>query len=443
MSSGLFDSAMFQNSYGTKEMREIFNDEARVQAWLDVEAALARAQKKLNIISEITSDEINKKADVKIIDFDKMKEDYEKTGHPIIPLVRLLKQACDGNHGEYVHWGATTQDIMDTGCILQVKKGLGLIKKRLEELEKLCTNLAKEHKDSIQAGRTHGQHAVPITFGYKAAVWVNEIRRHLERLEQYKTRLLVIEFSGAAGTLATIDVEKGFRLQQYLAEELGLSVPTISWHSSRDCLIEIITLLSLISGTVAKIANELVVLNRTEIEEVEQNQTGRIGSSTMPQKRNPMQFEHIVVLYRFIKGNANIMQELALNEHERDWRTWGAEMKAIEESFLLSDCLLVSANDEISKLKVNTIRMKSNLNITHGLIMTERVMMFLAEKIGRQTAHDILHEAARKAFLERIELKEILKSNEKIMQYLSEQEINSLLEPDTYTGLAKKYIEKL
>jgi 3-carboxy-cis,cis-muconate cycloisomerase len=358
-------------------------------------------------------------------------------------LVRLLKQTCNENYGEYVHWGATTQDIMDTGTILQVKKGLNIIEKRLKELEQICIKLAREHKESIQAGRTHGQHAVPITFGFKVAVWVREIQRHLERLEQCKHRLLVIEFSGAAGTLATIDVEKGFELQKQLAKELELMVPIISWHSSRDNLIEIIGLFSLIAGTVAKIANEIIILNRTEVEEVEQDQEGRIGSSTMPQKRNPMQFEHMVVLFRFIKGNANTMQELAAGEHERDWRTWGAEMKVIEESFLLSDCLLVNANYEIMKLKVNTKRMKSNLELTHGLIMTERVMMFLADKIGRQTAHDILHEVAMKAFEQGIELREVLKSDEKIMQILSEKEIDSLLEPDTYTGLSRKYVEQL
>lgn len=443
IASSLFDSKIFKNSYSTEEMREIFNDESRVQAWLDVEAALARAQKKLNIISKEASEEINSKAKIENIDFGKMREAYEITGHPIVPLVNLLKQACSGNYGEYVHWGATTQDIMDTGSILQIRRGIEVIEKRLKELEKICTKLAKKYKDSIQAGRTHGQHAVPITFGYKVAVWVREIRRHIERLGQCKSRLYIVEFSGAAGTLATINIEQGFLLQKYIADELDLMTPSISWHSSRDNLIEMINVLSLISGTIAKIANEIVTLNRTEIGEVEQNQEGRIGSSTMPQKRNPMQFEHIVVLYRFIKGNANIMQELAIGEHERDWRTWGAEMKIIEESFLIFDCLLASANYEMKKLKINTKRMKQNLGMTNGLIMTERVMMFLAEKIGRQTAHDILHEAARKAFEKGLALKEVLKSDNKIMKILSEDEIDSLLETDTYTGLARKYVEEL
>ncbi len=443
MASSLIDSVVFKNSYSTKEMRKIFNDKARIQAWLDVEAALAKAESKLNIISKEASEEISRKAKAEYIDFDKMREGYELTGHPIVPMVNLLKQACSGDHGEYVHWGATTQDIMDTGMIIQIKDAIILIEERLKTLEQILVKLAKKYRNTIQAGRTHGQHAIPITFGYKVAVWVREVQRHVKRLEECKSRVLVIEFSGAAGTLASIDTEKGFTLQQYIAEELGLMVPTITWHSSRDGLIEIINILSLIAGTGAKIANEVIALNRTEIGEVEQSQDGRVGSSTMPQKRNPMQFEHMVVLYRLIKGNACTMQELATGEHERDWRTWGAEMKIVEETFLLSDCLLVNINDEINKLKVNVKKMKLNLNLTHGLIMTERIMMFLAEKIGRQNAHSILHDAAREAFEQEVELKEILKTDHRIKNIISETEIETLLDPETYTGLAKKYVDQL
>jgi len=443
MSTSLIDSFVFKNSYGTKEMRQIFNDKSRIQAWLDVEAALAKAQAKLNIIPKDAANEIDAKAKAENIDFDKMKDIYEKTGHPIVPLVNLFKKACIKNYGEYIHWGATTQDIMDTGNILQIKKGITVLKNNLEELNKICLRLAQEHKNTLQAGRTHGQHAVPITFGYKVAVWVEEIKRHLVRIKQCKLRLLVLEFSGAAGTLATIDVDKGFELQEILSKELGLNISSVPWHSSRDNLAEILSIIAMIAATIAKIANEIIVLQSTEISELEQDQEGRIGSSTMPHKRNPMQFEHVVALYRYVKANANTMIELMVGEHERDWRTWGAEMKIIEESFVMTGAAMQILKDELRRLKVNKERMKENLKILKGLMMSERVMMRLAQSVGRQTAHAIIHEDAMKSFELNKEFGNVLKTDPKVTVVLSDEEIDSLLDPSTYVGLAAKYVDRV
>lgn len=443
MTISLIDSYIFRNSYGTKEMREVFNDRARIQAWLDVEASLARAQAKLNIIPKDAAKEINTKAKAENIEIEKMKTIYEKTGHPIVPLVNLLKEACIKNYGEYVHWGATTQDIMDTGNILQVKKAIKVMKKQLEELKGICLNLSQIHKNTLQAGRTHGQQAVPITFGYKVAVWVEEIKRHLVRIKQCQPRLLVLEFSGAAGTLATIDVDKGFKLQEILSKELGLNIPPVPWHSSRDNLAEILSILAMIAATMAKIANEVIVLQSTEIAEVEQGQEGRIGSSTMPHKRNPMQFEHVVVLSKFVRANANIMIEAMIGEHERDWSSWGAEMKIVEESFILTGALLQILNSELSKIKINKEKMKSNLALLKGLIMSERVMMQLAKSVGRQTAHTIIHDDAMEAFELKKEFGEILKTDSRIKDFLSEEEIDSLMDPATYIGLAPRYVDRV
>ena len=443
MNSSLIGSAIFKNAYSTEKMRKCFNDSSRIQSWLDVEAALARAQEKLGIIPAEAAQEINDKAHWENLDFKEMQEIYEKSGHPIMPMIYSLKKACEDSWGEYVHWGATTQDIMDTGCILQIRSALAIIEGDMKKLRKICINLATKHKDTLQAGRIHGQQAVPITFGYKVAIWAEEIKRHLKRLEQCKPRLFILEFAGAAGTLATIDQKKAFALQEALAKELSLKVPSLPWHVSRDHLVELCSILAYISGTCAKIANEIVALQQTEIAELEQAQIGRIGSSTMPHKRNPMQFEHVVVLDRFIRNNANAMLENLLGEHERDWRTWGSEMKIIEESFLIISALLEIMVIELNRLIINKTNMQRNLNILNGLMMLERVMMKLAEKLGRQTAHDLLHTNAMRAFEENKSFAQILKEDHRVKKVLTEREIDDLMDTSTYIGLAPKYVEEL
>ncbi|MFO8240248.1 MAG: lyase family protein [Dissulfuribacterales bacterium] len=260
---------------------------------------------------------------------------------------------------------------------------------------------------------------------------------------QCKPRLLVLELAGATGTLATIDQKKAFTLQELLAKELSLTLPNLPWHVSRDHLVELTSILAYICGTCSKIANEIITLQRTEIAELEQEQEGRIGSSTMPHKRNPMQFEHIVVLNRFVRNNANAMLENLMGEHERDWRTWGSEMKLIEESFIHSSALLEIMLVEIKNLVVNENKMKENLDILKGLMMSERVMMKLAEKLGRQTAHNILHDTAKDAFEQNLQFNEVLKKNSHVSKVLSAKEIDSLMDPMTYVGLAPKYIERL
>lgn len=439
----MIDSCIFQDSFSSKRMREIFNDTAKIQSWLDVEAALARSQARLGIIPEEAAKEITKKAKAENIDMVELRQIYSVTGHPIMPLINTFKSVCDDHHGEYIHWGATTQDIMDTGCVLQIKQALEVIEKGLIDTENICINLAKNHKMTPQAGRTHGQHAVPITFGYKVSVWIEEIRRHLARIKQCRPRVLVVEFSGAAGTLATIEVDKGFRLQCELAKELNLGVPTISWHSARDGFAEVLSLLALAMGTLAKIANEIVLLQRTEIAELEQDATGRIGSSTMPHKRNPMQFEQVIALSRMVISNANTMLGCMMGENERDWATWGTEMKIIEESFLMADAVIEILNYELRRVKVRKENMRENLDILKGLMLSERVMMKLAEKVGRQTAHDIIHEASMKAFESDLDFSSVLKSDSRVKEVLNEEEIDALMDPTTYLGLAPLYVERV
>jgi len=443
MNSSLIDSSIFRNAYSTEKMREIFNDAQRIQAWLDVESALARSQAILGIIPEDAAREITEKAKWEKLDFCKMKEIYERSGHPIMPLINALKDVCKRPWGEYVHWGATTQDIMDTGCILQIRNALFIIEEYLNDLKDVLQDLAIKYKNTVQAGRTHGQQAIPITFGYKVAIWAEEIGRHIDRLNECKKRLLILEFAGATGTLATIEQKKAFDLQETLAKELSLILPSLPWHSSRDHLVELTSILAYICGTCAKISNEIITLQRTEIAEVEQAQEGRIGSSTMPHKRNPMQFEHVVVLNRFVKNNASAMLENLIGDHERDWRSWGSEMKLIEESFLHCAALLEIMLTEMKQLIINKEKMHDNLYVLKGLMMSERIMMKLAEKVGRQTAHDILHHTAKEAFEKNLEFNEVLKKDPKVSEVLSSEEIDLLMDPTTYVGLAPMYVDRL
>ena len=276
------DSRLFRDQFSTPEMRAIWDDEVTVQKWLDVEAALALAEADLGLIPEQAAQRIAAAAQVDNLDLEALKREMDVTSHPIVPLVRALSACCEGDTGQYVHWGATTQDIIDTGFVLQMRDAWFLITRRLQALQAQCEALAREHRDTPMAGRTHGQQALPITFGYKCAVWVAELRRHLERMAQCAPRLLVGQFSGAAGTLAALGAH-GLRVQEGLVARLELGQPEITWHTARDAFAEAICLLGLAAGTAGKIAHEVYTLQRTELAEVEEpHPAGKVGSSTMP-----------------------------------------------------------------------------------------------------------------------------------------------------------------
>jgi len=443
MSVHMIDSALFKDLFGTEEMREIFSDENLLQKWLDVEAALARVEARLGIIPEEAAEEISRKALVKYLDIGKIKEQIDITGHPIVPVIRALQAACTGDAGEYIHWGATTQDIMDTGVVLQLKEAYNLILRDLGEIEEILINLAERYKSTPMVGRTHGQHALPITFGYKVAVWIGEVHRHIQRLEECKKRLLVGQFAGATGTLASLG-EIGLEVQELLMEELGLGVPDIAWHASRDRFAEFISILSMISSTLAKIANEIAILQKTEIDELEEPfRPGKVGSSTMPHKRNPMICEGIVALSKIIRSDLLLAHEGMIQEQERDMRPWQAEWEYVPEVCVLAGAILHQSKYVLGNLVVKPKNMRRNLNFTNGLIMSEAVMLELAKKIGRQAAHELIYELAMRAFEQNISFKECLLNSPDVMEHLSEEKINSLLNPESYIGLSIEFVDRV
>jgi adenylosuccinate lyase len=443
MPTHIIDSVFLKDLYGTAEMRAVFDDLSLLQKWLDTEAALARAEADLGLIPGYAAEEIARRARAEELDVTRIKQGVDQTVHPIVPVIRVLADACDGDAGEYIHWGATTQDIMDTANVLQVRDALAIFEKRAAELEKVLTKLALQYRDTAMAGRTHGQHALPITFGFKVAVWLAEYQRHAERLKQCKPRVLVGQFAGAVGTLASV-AERGFEIQERMMHHLGLGVPRISWHTARDGMTEFVLIAGMLAATAGKIAHEVISLQATEISEVEEPfNMGKVGSSTMPHKRNPMLCEAIFALARLVANQTPSALDAMMQEHERDWARQHMEWAVIPEVCVLTDGALSLTIRVLEGLHVNPERMKQNLDELDGLMLSEAVMLALADKVGRQTAHDIVYECSMRAFEQGRPFRETLAENDTVQQHLSAQDVDALLDARRYTGLSAEFVDRV
>ena len=396
------NSKIWGEMFGTNEMRDIFSDETTVQLYLDVEAALARAQSKLGIIPKKAGEKISHAANIKFIDWDTLKKRTEIVGYPILPIVEQLSKNVDDEYGQYCHWGATTQDIMDTADVLQMKKGLNLLSTDLNAISNALSKIVKKYIKTPMAGRTHLQHALPIPFGYKAATWLSGIDRHIQRLEEIKIRLFYISFFGAAGTLASIGESDGLKTQIQLAKELNLKVPDVSWHSIRDNFCETTGWLALVGSSLGKIAYDIMLMMQTETQEVsEPFLHGRGSSSTMPQKRNPISSEVILACSKILREYHSSMLDAMVLDHERATGQWHVEWNSIPNAFIIASASLNSAKFLLEGLEVSPERMKENMDKTKGLIVAESVMMSLAPHIGRQVAHDLVYDCCRKSLKEK------------------------------------------
>jgi 3-carboxy-cis,cis-muconate cycloisomerase len=443
MPSTMIDSPFLGDLYGTPEMRKVFSDQNLLQCWLDVEVALAQAEAELGIIPAEAASEITLKSRASNLNPESIKALVDQTIHPIVPLIRTLQGICEGDAGQYLHWGATTQDIMDTAVVLQLKLAIKIFELRLAALDETITNLAQSHRGTIMAGRTHGQQAAPITFGYKAAVWLSEIRRHAERLEQLKPRLLVGQFGGAVGTLASIQQE-GLQIQARMMEKLGLGCPIITWHTCRDGFAEFASLTGMMAATMGKIANEIINLQRTEVAEVEEDFTpGKVGSSTMPHKRNPMLCEAILALSRLVIHQMPLALDAMIQEHERDWTCDHIEWAYLGEICIYTDGALLLTQGVLAGLRIHPERMQENLGALGGLMMSENVMLALASRIGRQHAHEVIYRCAQVVYQEGIPFKEALLANPQISRLFSSEEIEQLLNPHNYIGLSEQFVNRV
>jgi len=443
MSAYVIDSELFRDQFSTPEMREIFSDRRTVQAWLDVEVALAEAEAELGIIPDAAAEAIKDVGDAEMYDLAEMKLEMDRTSHPIVPLVRAIGAKCDGDYGEYVHWGATTQDITDTGIMLQIRDAEAVITSRLEALADALLDHVVTHAATAMPGRTHGQHAQPITFGYKAAVWLDEVRRHQTRMDEMRPRLLVGQFGGAVGTLAALG-DQGLAVREKLMQKLELGEPQITWHTARDRVAELISNMAMIAGTCGKIAHEVYVMQKTEVQEVEEPfPDGKVGSSTMPHKRNPAICEGIIALSRTVRSSLPLAFETLVAEHERDKVGLQTEREFIARTIAQTDAALAKTVVVVEGLDVRSENMRKNLDITKGLTLSEAVMMALGDKLGRQQAHEILYRSCMIAFKEDTTMRDALMHSLEVREILSEEEIDALLDPEAYTGLAARMARQI
>jgi 3-carboxy-cis,cis-muconate cycloisomerase len=442
MPSTPFDSAILRDAFGTPAMRAVFSDEAAVRRYVEVEVALAAAEAGAGVIPAAAAEAIRAGARPDAIDLAKLKAETDLVGYPIVGLVHQFASQV-GEAGRYVHWGATTQDIMDTATVLQIRDALALVEADLDAIEAALAALAASHSATVMAGRTHLQHALPVTFGYKTAVWLAMIRRHRQRLAELRPRVLVGQFAGAAGTLASLG-EKGLAVHDALMDELGLGRPAAPWHVARDAFAETVSFLGLVTGSLAKIATDVMLLMQTEVAEAfEPFVAGRGSSSTMPQKRNPISCELIVAAARIVRGHVGLMLDAMAADHERATGPWHLEWVAIPEAFLAAGGALRQARFMLEGLIVDAGRMRRNLEITGGLIVAEAVMMALAPHTGRGAAHDLVYGACRAALDNGTMLLAELECLPEVTRHLDRKRLAELTDPVNYLGSVPAMIDRV
>ncbi len=442
MASNVLDSVLFRDSFGTPQMRAVFDDRELVRKYVQVEVALAKAQARVGVIPAAAAEEIAAKCNADTLDFDLLRHETEIVGYPILPLVhQISKQA--GASGGYVHWGATTQDIMDTAVVLQVRDGLDIVQADVKALRAILAGLSKRYRDTPMAGRTHLQQALPVTFGYKCAIWLDMFDRHAERIAQARPRVLVGEFAGAAGTLASLG-DKGLAVQKAMMEELGLGVPVSTWHVARDGFAEAVNLLGVITGSLGKIAYDVMIMASNEFGELyEPFVKGRGASSTMPQKRNPISSELMLACAKGVRQQAGLMLDAMVQDLERATGPWHAEWIAIPESFVLAAGALNQAKFMLGGLIVDEKAMARNLDMTKGLIVAEAVMMGLAPHIGRQDAHDVVYDACRVVNEKGGRLADVLNAMPSVSSRLDPKLIEKLTDPANYLGMAPQMVDQV
>ncbi|MGB9845726.1 adenylosuccinate lyase [Methanothermobacter tenebrarum] len=432
--------------YGTPEMKKVWDAENKLQKMLDVEAAIAEAEANLGIIPEYAAEEIKRKAKTKFVKLERVKQIEKETKHDIAALIKALAEQCEGDAGEYIHFGATSNDIIDTTNSLLFKESIKILKDKIIRLIKILLKLADENKKRVCIGRTHGQHALPTTYGMKFALWADEMHRNLERLKSAERRLCVGMVTGAVGTTAALG-EDGLKVHLKVSKLLGLEPALISNQViQRDNHAEFIMVLANIATTLDKIALEIRNLQRTEIMEVCEkfDPEKQVGSSTMPHKMNPITAERICGLARVIRSHVITALENNLLWHERDLTNSSPERIIFPEACILTDYILHLTINLIENLVFFDENIEKNLKLTNGLIMAERLMAELAKRgMGRQTAYKIVRECAIKASQERVPLIKVAGEKSEIMEYLNREELKNIMNPHTYIGSAIKIVENV
>ena len=425
MGSRITDSALYGHLWGTDELRAIFDEPARIQSWLDILAALAKAQADAGLVPQAAAEAIAANARVELLNLDLVQEETRRSGHSTLGLIRGLQEVLPPEAQEWVYYGATVQDLTDTWTALAMKQVGGIVWRDLRLIEGVLLDLAERHRGTIMAGRTHGQLASPITFGFKAAGWADEVRRHLHRLNESSGRSLVGQLGGGVGSLAFFG-DKGLDLRNRFCALLGLGDPVISWTSSRDRVEEFVHLLALVASTLARIGNEIYELQRPEIGELrEPAGPDSVGSITMPHKRNPEMSEHLVTLGRMVRSSAGVVLEGTVQEHERDGRSWKAEWVAFPEVCLLTATALQLAHGILAGLEVDEAAMRRNLS---GWEVSEKVLSLLAPRLGKHRAQALLQRALAEGREKGLSVRQSLASSDVLGAYLEPKVLESILD---------------
>jgi 3-carboxy-cis,cis-muconate cycloisomerase len=437
------DSAIFGPLFNDEEVSKLFDDRALVGAWVEVEAALARTEGRLSVIPLSAAEQIARAATSDKIDIRALSQGTVRSGFPIIALVRELQKCVGAQAAPYVHWGATTQDIMDTACVLQLRATIGLFKERLVAITRHLRDLSDQHRDTVLAGRTHGQQALPVSFGLKVAAWLTPLLRHAERLNEISPRLLSLQFGGAAGTLAALG-DKGLAVMEALAQELKLATPLMPWHAQRDNFVEFAGWLSLVTGSLGKMAQDIILLAQTEIEEAaESAEGGRGGSSTMPQKSNPITSELIIAAARTNAALLSAMHQALIQEQERATHGWQVEWLTLPQMVVLTGGALKQALFLAKNLQVDQRKMRDNIARANDVILAEAAVFALAEAMPRAKADELVKKACAVAVSEGRPLIDVVK--QMAGGLVPEGAVNwpALAKPENYLGETAKIIDRV
>ena len=441
---GFSGAGMEEEYYGSRDVQEdVFGGANTIQKMMDVEAALAGAECEVGLVPEQYAGEIQKKCSVELLDEAVYAEARRTTGHPLMGMLRAYKAICSKEAGEYIHYGATTQDISDTALILQLREAWDIVEDKTRRLRKILAGKAREYRSLVMIGRTNDQQAMPITLGFKISTWIDELDRCLERMAQGRERIFVGQFAGAVGTMASLE-QNGPRVQKLLFERLNLAAPKISWFATRDRLAEFTFDLAMICGAVGRMGNEVYNEQRSEVNELAEGYAqGKVGSSTMPHKRNPF-------LPGRLAGRGRIAGTLVMramqcleNTNERDCRTLCIEPYHLKEICCLADGTLDIALELFGQMEVHEDQIGHNLEILQGLIYSEALMMRLAEVYGRMEAHELVYELAMAAIGQKRQLKELALADSRVTAHLTEEELENLMRPEHYTGLAEHFVDQV
>jgi adenylosuccinate lyase len=440
------DSLIYQNSWGTAELRAIFDDVPRTRAWLEILAELAQTQAEFGLIPADAARIVETTCRTTELDtafFEEVRAGFEATNHSTLGLIQALQRRCPGAAGEWIYYGATVQDLTDTWTALALQQVRRIVDRDLGEVMANLARLAQEHRDTVMPGRTHGQPGLPITFGFKAAVWASTFQRHRRRLAEIAPRLDAGQLAGGVGSLSSLGPD-ALALQARFLERLGLRAPAISWTTARDTLAEWFNLLTLIAASGDTIGHEVYNLQRPEIGEVSEGfVAGTVGSITMPHKRNPEIAEHLGTLARVIRYNAALVAESLVHDHERDGRAWKVEWAAMAEACLSAGKLLALLRTLTSNLVVHADRMLANLEATGGFVLSEALMLALAAKIGKQSAHTLVYETAMAAHGAGRALKPAVLDNAVIRAHLTPEQIDALFDYRRHTGQCGAMVDRV